>query len=263
MGIHQRCHGVGPALVRRQSTTKDPQLQSAAETKYAKERAARIKTARAEAMIDRDLVLRFNRGDEAAFDEIIARHRETIQAHATRFLRNHADAEEITQDTFIRAHRGLATFRGDSSLSTWLHRIAFNLARNRYWYFFRRRRHMTLALDSPLSTESSGTFNDLVASDEPDPAREASVNEFVILVAACMQKLEVSQREILTLRNLLHQSYDEIASALGINLGTVKSRIARARGNLRELLADACPEYSTNATANDFFEPVRGSGRVT
>src|SRR5438105_1019557 len=122
----------------------------------------RAKAARSEAAIDGELIRRFNSGDEGAFAEIVARYREKILALAERFLRNHADAEEIAQDTFIRAHRGLATFRGDSSLATWLHRIAVNLARNRYWYFYRRRRHMTLSLDCPLNPESSGsgTFSD-------------------------------------------------------------------------------------------------------
>jgi RNA polymerase sigma-70 factor (ECF subfamily) len=103
-----------------------------------------------EALYDADLVRRFNSGDESAFGEIMTRHKTRIFAAAIALLRNHADAEEITQDTFVRAHRGLARFRGDSSVATWLHRIAVNLARNRYWYFFRRRRHATLSLDAAL-----------------------------------------------------------------------------------------------------------------
>src|ERR1700677_3557304 len=82
-----------------------------------------------EADYDAKLVNRFNSGDEDAFVEIMARYRSKVSAIAFSHLRNHADAEEITQDTFIRAHRGLARFRGDSSLATWLHRIAFNLDR--------------------------------------------------------------------------------------------------------------------------------------
>src|SRR5438105_3726280 len=121
-----------------------PSLQSA-------ERAARAATSQQEAEHDAELVRRFNAGDEDAFVEIMTRYREKIFSVALALLRNRADAEEIAQDTFIRAHRGLARFRGDSSLATWLHRIAVNLARNRYWYFFRRRRHATLSLDCALS----------------------------------------------------------------------------------------------------------------
>jgi RNA polymerase sigma-70 factor (ECF subfamily) len=77
-----------------------------------------------------------------------------------------------------------------------------------------------------------------------------------------MEKLDARHREILTLRNLLNHSYDEIAQSLGINVGTVKSRIARARGNLRALLVEACPEFSPDAAPADWFEPTRATGRL-
>ena len=226
------------------------------------ERVARAALSRREALHDAGLVRRFNAGDEAAFVEIVTRYRAKMLVVALGLLRNRADAEEIAQDTFIRAHRGLANFRGDSALATWLHRIAVNLSRNRYWYFFRRRRHATLSLDCALNEGSDATFADLVATDAPNPAREAATGEFSALVAVCMEKLDARHREILTLRNLLNQSYDEIAQALGINVGTVKSRIARARGNLRALLVEACPEFSPDASPSDWFEPSRPTGRL-
>jgi RNA polymerase sigma-70 factor (ECF subfamily) len=223
------------------------------------DRAARATASRKEALHDVTLVQRFNTGDESAFVEIIARYREKMLSIAFAQLRNHADAEEITQDAFIRAHRGLATFRGDSSLATWLHRIAVNLARNRYWYFFRRRRHLTISLDCPLHPERPGTFSDVVATTDADPARQAAVDEFVGMVAVCMKKLNPSHREILTMRNQFDISYAEIATTLGIGEGTVKSRIARARGNLRELMAEAYPEFSPEAPTSDWLDPVRGA----
>src|ERR1039457_6832123 len=136
----------------------------------------------AEAVQDADLVRRFNSGDESAFLEIMGRQRSRVFAAAMVPLPNHADAEEITQDTFVRAHRGLARFRGDSSLATWLHRIAVNLARNRYWYFFRRCRQATLSLDCSLSDDKRATVSESIASDAPDPVREAMVGEFSALV---------------------------------------------------------------------------------
>lgn len=209
------------------------------------------------AAVDAELVRRFNTGEASAFDEIVARHRERVFAIALATLRNRADAEEIAQDTFIRAHRGLAKFRGDSSLATWLHHVALNLARNRYWYFHRRRRHATLSLECPLGEDSAGTFADLVASPAPEPNREAIVAEFTELVTASMDRLPPAQREILSLRNVLNKSYDEIAGALGIEVGTVKSRIARARGQLRAIMVETCPEFEAHSTANDWFGPAR------
>src|ERR1051326_4826415 len=115
-------------------------FSSANSVRSAANHAARTITSSAEASHDSTLVHRFKDGDESAFAEIVERYREKMFAVAFSTLRNRADAEEIAQDAFIRAHRGLANFRGDSALSTWLHRIALNLSRNRYWYYFRRRR---------------------------------------------------------------------------------------------------------------------------
>jgi RNA polymerase sigma-70 factor (ECF subfamily) len=219
----------------------------------------------ADTEIDHALVKRFVGGDEPAFLEIMERYRGKIFAVTLGLLRNHADAEEITQDTFIRAHRGLAKFRGDSSLSTWLYRIAINLARNRYWHFFRRRRHDAISLDCALSDANSATFSDLVADIAHDPAQETVAKEFSQLVDHCMAELEAPHRDILTLRNVLHRSYDEIAVTLQINVGTVKSRIARARENLRIRLAEAFPEFSADAAPTEWFlrpQPTRGGPAI-
>jgi RNA polymerase sigma-70 factor, ECF subfamily len=211
-----------------------------------------------EAAIDDALIARFRNGNEDAFIEIMARHQVKIFGAVHRLLHNHADAEEITQDTFIRAHRALERFRGDSSLATWLHRIALNLARNRYWFYFRRRRQDSISLDFTF-TDNGGTFSDLIADEAHDPAREAVVGEFAALVDRCMDRLQKHQREILTLRNVGNHSYEEIARVVGTNIGTVKSRIARARESLRTILAESCPEFAPRAALSEWFLPGRGT----
>lgn len=210
-----------------------------------------------EAAVDAELVRRFNQGDEAAFLRIMERYQSKIYAAVICLLHNHADAEEVTQDTLIRAHRGLARFRGDASLATWLYRIAVNLARNRHWYYFRRRRQDTLSLDHSLADENEGTFADLIAAASPDPAQETAAGEFTGLIASAMAKLDRQQREILIMRNVANLSYQEIAQSLRINVGTVKSRIARARENLRQLMAAECPEFSPETSLGDYFIPAR------
>jgi len=219
------------------------------------ERAERAAHSLKEASIDAELVLRFRKGDESAFVEIMSRYRKKIYSIAFGLLRDRADAEEIAQDTFIRAHRGLEGFRGDSSLSTWLFRIAVNLSHNRYRYF--RRRRNTVSLDYSLNDQSGRTLGDLMATDASNPASETVTEEFTTLVASCMEKLDPPQREILLQRSILSRSYDEIGHALGLNEGTVKSRIARARISLRELLAKACPEFSSDAEPSEWFEVLR------
>jgi RNA polymerase sigma-70 factor (ECF subfamily) len=223
------------------------------------DRFARTVVSTSEALHDAELVRRFNAGDESAFVEMMTRHRDRIASIAYAMLKNHADAEEITQDTFLRAHRGLAKFRGDSSLATWLHRIAMNLSRNRYWYFFRRRRHLTLSLENTIGDDNRSTFSDLVASDAADPAREATAAEFSDLVASCMRRLGAEPRKILTLRNTQDRSYGEIAREMGVNIGTVKSRIARARKSLRALLIERCPEFAQDDRPMAWFETSRQS----
>jgi RNA polymerase sigma-70 factor (ECF subfamily) len=192
----------------------------------------------------------------------MARHPAKNNSVALRVIRNHADAEEITQDTFIRAHRALARFRGDSSLATWLHRIAFNLARNRYWYFFRRKRHATLSFDCPIKDDEAATFTDLVATDTPGPVRVAMTAEFAALVAMCLDRLETRPREILLLRTRRELSYEEIAAELGIGLGTVKSRLARARESLRLILVKACPDFGPDAPPAAWFDSLRPVGSI-
>ena len=213
--------------------------------------------AKTQAAIDNQLIGRFVAGDETAFAEIMQRYRHRIFHVAFGLLRNRSDAEEVTQDTFIRAHRGLVKFRGGSSFSTWLYRIAVNLSHNRYWYYFRRRAQDSISLDRALTPDSRATFSELVADGMPDPAEESMTSEFSELVNRCVEQLDARHREVLNLRNDLNRSYEEIATTLGINTGTVKSRIARARANLRALLAEACPEFARGAALSDWFLPSR------
>jgi RNA polymerase sigma-70 factor (ECF subfamily) len=225
-------------------------------------RAARRALSREEAKHDSGLIRRFNAGDQAAFAEIVTRYRAKMHQVALGLLRNHADAEEIAQDTFIRAHRSLALFRGESSLAAWLHCITLNLARNRYWYFLRRHRHVTQSLDQTINTESQTTYADLIASPASGPAREATQREFSALAAANMDRLSSSQREILLLRNVRQLTYREISRLLGINVGTVKSRVARARDHLRALMVSVYAEgVRSGATPLlPWFEPSRPAG---
>jgi RNA polymerase sigma-70 factor (ECF subfamily) len=224
------------------------------------DRVARATAASLQASLDIGLVHRFNDGDEAAFVEILTHYWEKMFSIAFSVLRNRADAEEVAQDTFVRAHRALGGFRGDASLATWLHRIALNLSRNRYWYLFRRRQHLMQSFDTPVSDDNSATLGSLIASDTPSPVQEAATNEFSELVAECMTRLGAGHQAILAQRYTLNCSYDEISRAFGISIGTVKSRIARARASLRVLLAKACPEFAPDASPGEWFDPNRPSG---
>lgn len=236
-------------------------IPAASANAQASVRAARSALSRKEAAYDTTLVRRFKAGDQAAFVEIVMRYRERMLNVAHSMLRNHADAEEIAQDTFVRAHRSLALFRGESSLSAWLHCITLNLARNRYWYFYRRRRHTTQSLDCTINADTQATYADLVACDTPGPVADATTQEFSAVIAECMAKLNSDQREILILRNVRQQTYDKIARTLRIKIGTVKSRVGRARRALRLVLAKTYPEFDSDVSPYEWFDAVRPSGR--
>jgi RNA polymerase sigma-70 factor (ECF subfamily) len=191
-----------------------------------------------EVAFDRVLVDRFKKGDQSAFDEMVTRYWDRIYAMVNQLLRNQQDAEEVTQDAFIRAHRGLVNFRGESAFSTWLYQIATNLARNRYWYWWRRKRDQSVSIDAPINSENSTTLAELIPAEVETPDDIAVTEEFVRRIGTGMDKLTAKHREILILRNVKNLSYEEISAILGISSGTVKSRIARARESLRAKLGE-------------------------
>ena len=186
-----------------------------------------------------DLTLdRARKGDLDAYNQLVLKYQERIFAKVFSMLRNSQDAEEITQDTFIRAHRALATFRGNASFSTWIYQIGTNLARNRYWYWRRRKRDESMSLDADLGEDAGATLHDILSDGAQGPGHEAQHNEFVKKVADCMEQLKPEHALILTMRNVQNMSYEDIAEELGLSIGTVKSRINRAREALRELMGD-------------------------
>ena len=142
-----------------------------------------------EVALDRLLVDRFRNGDPSAFDEMVSRYWGRIYSMVNQLLRNPQDAEEVTQDAFIRAHRGLANFRGESAFSTWLYQIATNLARNRYWYWWRRRRDQSVSLDMPISSDSDTTLAEILPAELETPDDITVTREFVNRISQGMERL--------------------------------------------------------------------------
>src|SRR6266567_3615904 len=129
----------------------------------------RMSTKAQEVALDRVLVDRFKNGDQSAFDEMVTRYWDRIYSMVNQLLRNSQDAEEVTQDAFIRAHRGLVNFRGDSAFSTWLYQIATNLARNRYWYWWRRKRDKSVSFDAPISDNNDTPLSEVFVAELETP----------------------------------------------------------------------------------------------
>ncbi len=186
---------------------------------------------------DRDLVARLQAGAEAAFAELVRRHQQRAFNVAYQILRNHEDAVEVAQDAFVNVYRHISSFRGDAEFTTWLHQIVVNLARNKHRWWKRRGRSVAVSLDAPVPVTDGE-----LSRDPPSPADAPDVvvvkAEFVRQIDAAMEMLPHKFREVLVLRNVEELSYEEIAGVLGCSVGTVKSRIARARDALRELVHD-------------------------
>jgi RNA polymerase sigma-70 factor (ECF subfamily) len=192
--------------------------------------------AKAEAS-DRELLERCRAGDETAFDDLVLRHQQRAFNVAFQLLRDHEDATEVAQDAFVRIYRSVGGFRGECEFTTWLHQIVVNLARNKHRWWKRRGREASVSLDSPVET-ADGEVPVQIAGNTDAPDVQAVKTEFVELVSRHMNELPRKFREVLVLRNVENLNYEQIAEALECSIGTVKSRLARAREALRKSMKD-------------------------
>lgn len=176
-------------------------------------------------------------GDTVAFENLIDRYSGDIFALLYRLTENTEDASDLTQDTFLKALRSIKSFRGESELKTWLFRIAINESRNRFRWWKRRRRDVTISLDAPVG-ESDTPLSDTLADHAISPEDAALTQEREYAIKAALIEIPDVYREAIVLCDIEGLSYEETAAALGVGLGTVKSRISRGREELRRRLKD-------------------------
>ena len=176
-------------------------------------------------------------GDAAAFETLVDRYSGDIHALLYRLTQNAEEAADLTQDTFLKALRSLGGFRGDSGLKTWLFRIAINESRNRFRWWKRRRKDATISLDAMMGT-GERTVSDTLADSGQSPEDTALANEREYALQAALLDLADVYREAVILCDIEGCSYEETAAALGVGIGTVKSRISRGREELRRRLKD-------------------------
>jgi RNA polymerase sigma-70 factor (ECF subfamily) len=180
------------------------------------------------------LVNRAQRGDLEAYDELVKRYQERIYATIYHMTANHEDANDLAQDSFIKAFQVLKSFKGGSSFYTWLYRIAVNKTIN----FLKQRKnrlHMSLN-DLDFNAEHN---SDLVALiSEKTPHREVNLMELQEKLNAAMLKLSEPHRLVMVLHDVQGMSHDEIAKVMECNIGTVRSRLFYARQQMQSLLAD-------------------------
>lgn len=183
---------------------------------------------------DLSLVKRAQKNDVAAYDELVRRYQERIYATVYHMTSNHEDANDLAQETFIKAYRALKTFKGDSSFYTWVYRIAVNKTIN----FLKQRKnriHMSLN-DVDHNAENDPDLVALVS--EKTPRRDLNLAELQDKLNAAMLKLSEHHRMVVTLHDIQGLSHEEIANIMDCNVGTVRSRLFYARQQLQAYLTD-------------------------
>lgn len=175
-------------------------------------------------LTDAELVKRVQNGDKTAFDLLVLKYQSRIQAIISRFIRDHAEVADVAQESFIKAYRALGNFRGDSQFYTWLYRIAVNTAKNHLVSRGRRPSYSDIELED-AEHYSSGEY----LKDNDTPEGEMYRSELETVVFKAMNGLPEDLRTAISLRELDGMSYEDIAQTMGCPVGTVRSRIFRAR----------------------------------
>ena len=180
------------------------------------------------------LVQRCASGDESACADLVAEHQRMVVQLAINLLGDRDEALDLSQEVFLRVFRTIHRFRGHSSLRTWIYRIAVNQARNKHRFWRRRHRADQVSLD-----EHVATHGEFLSGGESTPDRVLAQKELAEQLQAALDRLPFDQRTAIVLREVDGLSYEEIAYSLGVAIGTVKSRLTRARQALRLELREA------------------------
>jgi len=180
------------------------------------------------------LVRRAQRGDMDAFDELVQRYQERIYMLVYNMTANHEDANDLAQETFIKAFQALRTFKGDSSFYTWLYRIAVNKTIN----FLKQRRNRQQMSLNDLDTNAEHDPDLVALICEKTPRREINLAELQEKLNAALLKLSDAHRLVVTLHDVQGLAHEEIAKVMDCNVGTVRSRLFYARQQLQGYLAD-------------------------
>jgi RNA polymerase sigma-70 factor, ECF subfamily len=186
--------------------------------------------------VDDQFVERLKRGDAAAFETLVNERSGEIYGLLYRLTESSEEARDLTQETFLRAFQSIGHFRGESDLRTWIYRIAINQARNRWRWWRRRRRDATVSIDAPQPNGTASLAATLQSDNGRNPETDALAHERERALKKALSSLKRVYREAVVLRDIEGFAYEEIAVALDISVGTVKSRLARGRQELRRKL---------------------------
>lgn len=186
------------------------------------------------------LVKKAQNNDLSAFEELVCLFQNRIFSLCLRLAGNHADAQDLAQEAFIRAYRALGSFRNEADFGTWLHRITVNV-----WLNLRRKnsgRQAVVYLDEPYTDGDGSVIQREIAVGDSDPLQLLEEKEYRGLVRTALGTLSEEHRSVLVLREIEGYSYEEVSRMLNCSLGTVKSRLSRARDVMRRRMTDLARE---------------------
>ena len=183
------------------------------------------------------LLARLRARDLTAFEELVAHFERPVYSLCFRLLGDAEEARDAAQETFLKVYRGLSGFRAESGLKTWIYRIAINQAMNQQRWWRRRHRDETVSLDLSRG-ENDTTLGSLLPGKSVSPEAQAIASERERRIMRALKEVKQEYRVALILREIEELSYEEIAETIGVSIGTVKSRIARGREELRRRVKD-------------------------
>ncbi len=201
------------------------------------EAAMTADTSSARLSVEDEFIEKLRQGDAAAFDTFVQRYSSDIYGLLYRITEDAEEAGDLTQETFIKAFKAIKKFRGDAELKTWLFRIAVNQSKNHFRWWKRRKREKTVSLDAPIGN-SDTPMSETFSTNSLNPEETTLQNEREKFLKEALKELPDIFREAVILCDIEGLSYEEISNVLEINMGTVKSRIARGREELRKKLKD-------------------------
>lgn len=182
---------------------------------------------------ERELIALCQKGDVEAFEKLVLKYEKQIYTIAYRFMGNHEDACDLAQEALVKAYKYISQFRGEASIKTWLYHIVANVCRDE---LRKRKRQTTVSLDSPIVNDEGGELLRQTEDWTYAPELIYENKELQELIQKALDHLTPEYKEVLIMREIMGFTYDEIAKELDCSLGTVKSRISRARKAMRNYM---------------------------
>lgn len=181
------------------------------------------------------LITSFSKGDRASFDRLVLKYQDRIVNLCVRTIGNYAEGEDAAQETFMKVYKNLNKFKGEALFTTWLYRIAVNTSKNYRSSWWNRLKRTAVNLDAPIETEE-GERTYEIGDTSLSPVKDLERLQIADNVKMALDTLPEKHKELIILRDIEGLSYEEIENILGISMGTVKSRLSRARTAMQEKL---------------------------